>query len=180
MKLTKINDSEISKLVGTRPSIDDYQFIDENTDGYLGDQLIFCFRTDMISETLENTSKECLLDVVKKAESSNRGMIAGRVSLDKINKGKRSKIVGIVSPENFKSQVIFKDGSVSNYKISNVVNSMIVGYYDKAELRCPGEKNRPTSYNKKHPEKWQKFQDVVKEVNFIYKDLLPSQHSRQE
>lgn len=179
MQLTKIDDAVISKLVGTRPSIEGYEIIDEDTDGFLGDDLIFCFRTGVISEELENISKECLLEIVKKTESSNRGMIAGPVSLSKINKGKRSKIVGIVSPQNFKSQVIFADGSVSSYKVSNAVHSMIVGYYDKAELRVPGEKNRPTAYNKKHPEKWEKFQKVIREVSSLYQELLPDEYHDQ-
>lgn len=179
MQLTKISDDIISKLVGTRPSLEGYQLIDQDTDGFLGDDLIFCFRTEVISEELENIAKDCLLDIVKKAESSNRGIIAGPVSLQKINKGKRSKIVGLVSPENFKSQVIFQDGSISSYKVSNTVHSMIVGYYDKAELRNPGEKNRATAYNKKHPEKWEDLQQVIQEVNDLYQEYLPDEYEDQ-
>lgn len=82
--------------------------------------ILFYFRKKIIADSDLNFALSSFKSKAVKA-SSIRGKAGGYVDTQKL----AGKIVGVVSPQSFKSRVIYQDGHISDYYMSNKVNSLI-------------------------------------------------------
>jgi hypothetical protein len=153
----------------------------DKADGYLGTLLgnkdydmlinfdcdIFCEETGML--LVKFRKKQIDLDMIKNAYTSyseaatvtgNRGLSAGL---------RDDGVSGY-----FKTK---KDGTLSNYRVANNVNSGIIGFYDRT-MRQPY--CRTTSYTAGKFEKWKKCLPIVKLVSDKYRELVPDKWDIQK
>jgi len=162
------------------------KIIDEDCDIYAlinnKKKLLAKYRVEIIPEKLNDLATECFKKDAKKA-SSMRGIASGKISKKNFSKN----IIGFVSPDSYKSKVIYKDGSISKYYRANPVNSLIVGYFDQPTLKEKHEivlnnRNlcRTTKFTEQNKEKWKKSLNLIKEVDRLYKKLTPSIYKKQQ
>lgn len=138
--------------------------IDFDCDVYtLNGVLLAKFRRNVLSE---NKLLQCVKNVRDSiVKMDNRGIASGKVQLDKTRNIARSHI-----KENFKLQPITKDGRKSKYKVGNCVLNGLIGYMDRTAMMpyC-----RKTAYTKNEFEKFEKAIPFIKEVDKLYKKLIP-------
>jgi FkbM family methyltransferase len=179
---------ETEKLLGS--FLDDSHYdrvINHDADVYGLDEhgqkhILFYFRRKWITKKELDIS----LDVFKEAaetSSSARGLAGGPVDLTKIG----VNAVGLVTPGNVTSQVIFADGHISRYRVSNRVNSMIAGYYDKHKLRNKStdlSKGVPpcrlTAFTENNFDAWMKVMPMIQKINGYYELLDPDHFNAQK
>lgn len=144
-------------------------------------KLLFHYRKKAIpGEMLDNA-----IDVFKKEAhkaSSIRGVAGGVVEPSKVSPNVRE----VVSKNKYKSKVIFKDGTTTSYYVSNKVNSLIAGYFDKSKVTDRHEDIlhqrvpcRTTSFTERNTDKWRSFLPLVKLVDKHYSSLEPGTHKAQ-
>lgn len=144
--------------------------------------LVAKFRKGVISNNLCDLAIKSFKSDAKKA-TSIRGIASGKIDLKKLSKN----IVAIVSPDSYKSRVVYKSGIVSNYYIANPVNSLIVGYFDLPTLRTKSNilskklnPCRTTKFTEQYTEKWTNVLPLISKVNDLYKKLVPDKYNQQK
>jgi FkbM family methyltransferase len=161
--------------------------IDHDADVYRIDKdgnskILFYYRRQIIPDKyLKNAIKVFKKDVIK--GSSIRGKAGGTINPEMISKN----VVDVVSPDRFKSRVIYKNGEVSKYYVSNKVNSLIAGYFDKPKLSEKSnvlKKNlvpcRMTAFSEKNFDQWMTVMPLIKMVDELYSSLASSQYNEQK
>jgi len=130
----------------------------EDADVYTEDgQLLLRFRKNVLSDEKANQAFEALKDFAKRS-TTDRGIASGSA----------------------------KGTDTGNKK---PVMSNIIGYFDKwsvsqkatfkqSGIRAPSQ-CRLTSFNLKHPEKWEQVLPIIKEIDEQYKRLCPKEHANQ-
>jgi len=162
-----------------------HTLIDHDADVYWNDngtkRLLVHFRKGVIPDgMLDNAIAVFKKDALK--ASSIRGTAGGAADPSKIS----SNVKEVVSKGRYRTKVVFKDGTVSNYYVSNKVNSMIAGYFDKERVIdrkavLAGEMIpcRTTLFTQQNTDKWQSALPLLELVDQYYKQLEPETHSRQ-
>ena len=158
--------------------------IDHDADVYFKDldqwKLLISLRKGVIPDNYMTIALDSFKEEAKKA-SSIRGKAGGEVDPKKIG-GKVTKVVS----GKFRSRVEYSDGRISDYYMSNKVNSMIVGYFDKPKL---SEKHavvtegkvpcRTTAFTEKFVDKWKETLPLFKLCDELYSDIMPENHKEQ-
>lgn len=150
-----------------------------NEDGQ--DKLLFRFRKGVIpSEYLDTALQVFKKDAVK--ASSIRGKAAGPVEPGRVS----PNIEAVVSPGKFRTRVVFRDGTESKYYVSNKVNSLIAGYFDKPKL---SKKHtvltenlvpcRTTAFTEKNTAQWARVLPLITLCDRYYETLEPERHESQ-
>jgi FkbM family methyltransferase len=143
--------------------------------------LLFHFRKNVIpTDMLNNAIKIFKKDAVK--ASSIRGKAAGVVQPNKIS----PNIDHMVSKDRFRSRVVFKDGTESKYYVSNKVNSLLAGYFDKPTLAKKHEvltdglvPCRTTAFTEKNTAQWNTVLPLLQLCDNHYETLEPKTHKKQ-
>lgn len=166
--------------------IDSYsRVIREDTDVYYREggetKLLFHFRKAVIPNHMLDTALSVFKKEAVKA-SSIRGKAAGPVRPE----GVSPNIASVISPGKFKTRVVFKDGTESNYYVSNKVNSLIAGYFDKPKL---SKKHtvvqeqlvpcRTTAFTEKNEAAWHRVLPMIKKCDSLYRMLEGDRHGGQ-
>lgn len=144
-------------------------------------QTLLHLRKDVLTPELAHPALESFKKPAMKS-SSYRGVASGPLEPAKISKN----VKRVVSPGLFKSRVEYKDGTVSNYRVANKANSIIVGYFDKPTLlnRSKVLKNklipcRTTKFTKENWENWLQTLPFFQELSGYYEQISPQQWERQ-
>ena len=180
-----LNDDEVKNLEGE--FFDNFKtVIDHDADVYVQypdghKEILFHFRKNVIPDNyLQEAIKSFKSDA--KSASSIRGASGGKVNVNKLS----SNIKLVLNPNGFRSKVIYKDGHISDYYVSNKANSMIAGYFDKSKvserhntivnnlLPC-----RTTAFTEKKTEKWNRVLPLIQLADKYYHELEPSRHLEQ-
>jgi hypothetical protein len=103
--------------------------------------------------------------------NDNRGMAGGLVNPMKV---RNSAAIGVAKGVRFKE--VKKDGTISRQTRANVVNSGIIGYFDKT-ARYPY--CRQTAFNEKNISKFKGALPFIKLVDKLYADLMPLEYALQ-
>lgn len=141
---------------------------------------LFFFRKKLLSnndmKTLMNTFKTSAM----KAYNNRRGFAAGPAVPEKIS----PRVKSVLSPGSHKTKVIYNDGRISKYYLSNKVHSIIAGYFDQAKVS--DKKNlgnsmpcRTTVFTEKNTKKWDQILPVADKLDSYYKKFAPKKHSEQ-
>ena len=162
-----------------------HTLIDHDADVYWNDngkeRLLFHFRKNIIPhQLLDDAAKAFKKDALK--ASSIRGTAGGPADPTKIS----ANVKAVASPGKFRTKIIFKDGSMSNYYASNKVNSLIAGYFDKeriidrkAVLKGEMMPCRTTQFTEQNTEKWETVLPLMKRADQLYQKMEPKTHSAQ-
>jgi FkbM family methyltransferase len=159
--------------------------IDHDADVYWNDngtrRLLFHFRKGIIpGEMLDN----CIKTFKKAAQkaSSMRGHAAGPVEASRVS----ANVLEPLSANRYRSRVVFKDGTISNYYVSNKVNSLIAGYFDKPKLnkkkeilRAGAMPCRTTAFTERHTKGWESILPMITLADSLYKGMEPERHAEQ-
>jgi hypothetical protein len=185
---SQLTDDEVKELRGEFIGEDYYtEIIDDDCDVYTEDdntnyRLLFKFRKSIIEKDLAHSPIQAFKDSLTR-NTSIRGTAAGKIDATKLS----PNIMGVMSPDKFKSRVIYNDGRVSGYYTANRVQSLIAGYYDKPTLRTKSEilrtGERPcrlTAFTAKEPEKWKAVLPLLQKVDHLYNDILPDVYKRHK
>ena len=152
-----ISDAQMKNLLNTyvKPSQIDF-IIDHDADVYTKDgKLLMKFRTNVLNDYKINEFYDNIIDFAKR-ETSNRGSTSGS---NKKNVGDNPKVM-----------------------------TNIFGYFDKLApkqkmlMRQSGKKIMPVrqcKFNMDYPEKYKKTLPLLKEIDSLYKQLIPDPYSRQ-
>lgn len=156
----RLSDEEVKLLKGHLLGDKDYNLlIKTDSDVYCAEtgQCIAKFRKKIIPVNIAKQAYESLKSV--SIASSNRGASAGL-------------------KENGKSTAykIRKDGLLSNTNHAGMVNSGIIGYFDR-NARFPY--CRQTAFNEKQFEKFKKAYPIIKLVDTKYAELMPDHYALQ-
>lgn len=163
-----------------------HTIINHDADVYMTDddgvnKILFYYRKNVLFDNLlKNAISVFKKDAMK--GSSIRGKAGGVINKSMIS----SNVANIVSPDNFRSKVIYKDGKISDYYISNKVNSLIAGYFDKPKLSEKSDiiKNnaiqcRTTSFTEKNFDNWKTVIPLIKKVDNLYSKLDNDHYCKQ-
>ena len=159
--------------------------INTDADVYWNDngthRLLLHFRKKAIPKEMMDTAIKAFKKSASKA-SSLRGVAGGVADLTKMS----TNIDHVVSKGNFRTKIVFKDGKVSNYYVSNKVNSTIAGYFDKPKLSDKHEvltkgmvPCRTTIFTEKNTEAWSSVLPMLNMVDKYYKKMEPETHLAQ-
>lgn len=131
-------------------------------------------RKKIISNDIASLAITAFKDRAKKETTNSRGVASGKVDINKMS----GNIVEVLEPGKFKSKVRLSNGNVTNYKVSNTVNSMIAGYYDKPKRSSLiYEPIRLTAYCEKYPHLWQDYAiPYVEHINDLYEMIDPQDY----
>ena len=152
-----ISDEQMKNLMNTYVNPNQIDFIlDHDADVYTKDgQLLLKFRTNVLNNTKMNEFYDNIIDFAKR-ETSNRGSTSGSNTK---NVGQNPKIM-----------------------------TNIFGYFDKLApkqkmlVRNSGKKVMPVRqcrFNMDYPEKYKKTIPLLKEIDILYKELVPESYNRQ-
>jgi len=182
-----LTDQEIKKKEGLFFDEEAYsQIINESADVWIkmpdGTQkLLLKFRKGIIAKELAELPIASFKDYLSKT-SSIRGKAAGKIDLSTLSKN----IKEAVSPDNYKSRVVYKNGTISDYYVANKVHSMIAGFFDKPTLHDKSEVLRQnklpcrlTAFSKNEIEKWQAVMPLIRQVDKLYKSIYPAGYKYQ-
>jgi len=163
------------------------QIVNEDADVYTLNEddeprLLFKLRKKIIPKKLAHQP----VITFKHVNSTNyRGKATGKVDATKISSN--SNFIGYENPDSFRSKLVYKDGTVTNYYRSNTVDSMIVGYFDKPKIsnRSKVLKEgmipcRMTHFTAEHKKEWQDVLPLINEVDRLYEKLMPEQYMYQK
>ncbi len=181
-----ITTDEAKAMEGSYIPSDYYKrIIKEDADVYWNDngqqRLLMHFRKKTIpGDMLKNAITVFKKDASK--ASSLRGVAGGVADPSKMS----PNIDHVLSEGKFKTKVVFKDGKVSDYYVSNKVNSTIAGYFDKPKVLDKHEvlskgmvPCRTTIFTEKNTEAWASVLPMLKLVNKYYKEFEPATHTAQ-
>jgi FkbM family methyltransferase len=182
----ELTTEEVKKLAGSYTPESFYNLIiDHDCDVYWNDngvkKLLFHFRKGVIpNEMMENSIKVFKKEALK--ASSLRGVAGGAAEPDKIS----PNVDHVVSAGKFKSRVAFKDGTISDYYVSNKVQSIIAGYFDKPKVSDKHEvivngtiPCRTTMFTEKNFAAWETVLPLLTLVDKYYKEMQPDTHLKQ-
>lgn len=127
------------------------------------------FRKNIISVPLAGKAYKNLRNAASK--NDNRGMAGGMVSPHMV---RNAAAIGVAKGTRFRE--VKGDGTLSNQTRANVVNSGIIGYFDRG-TRFPY--CRQTAFNEKHLEKFIGSLPFIREVDRLYSELMPEQYAKQ-
>ena len=174
-----ISDSKMKLKLGHDFDRSHYRVIvNYDCDGYTKDgQLLFKFRKKVIPKGLCNKAVDSFGKYAQ-ALHENRGNAAGLLDTNK-TRGYVGKLVdkSAVSSK-YISTVTNKLGKTV---ITNLSPSNIAGFYDRPDRNTKnmGEKCRKTAFNKKHLEKWNDVVPFIKQIDKLFKKLVPDRHAKQ-
>jgi len=155
---------------------DAYQIKEDGTK-----KLLFKFRKKVLSDKL------CQIGIVnlKKAAMKthdNRGASAGVISYKKLptyaNEKNQFKRVDKFRILGYKSK---KSGKWVNNSFGNLSQSNIIGFFDKRDRNkgIDAPPCRKTKFSAEHVDKWKNITPLIKEINHMYKTLVPEQYRKQ-
>jgi hypothetical protein len=156
----RLTDAEANQLKGTLLGDKDYNVLfTQNADVFCKEtgQCIAKFRKKVIPANIASDAYDNLKSV--SVASSNRGASAGL------------KENGKATAYNIK-----KDGTLSNTNHAGMVNSGIIGYFDR-NARFPY--CRQTAFNEKQFSKFKKAYPIIKFVDTQYAELMPENYRLQ-
>ena len=156
----RLSDEEVNKLRGDLLGEKDYNILfTEDADVYCEEtgKCIAKFRKKIIPANIARDAYESVKSV--SALSSNRGSSAG-----------------LQESGNATEFKIKKDGTKSNTTHANMVNSGIIGYFDR-NPRFPY--CRQTAFNEKQFSKFKKAYPIIKLVDTKYAELMPENYKLQ-
>jgi FkbM family methyltransferase len=179
---------EVKSLEGEFLDMESFNLIiDHDADVYHIDekgvpQILFYYRKNIIPRPELNQVVSVFKDEAIRA-SSIRGKASGVVDPSQLS----SNIVGVVSPGNFKSRVIYNDGTVSKYYMSNKVNSLIAGYFDKPKISDKSQviksgaiPCRTTAFTENNWNDWTTVFPLVHRIDGLYQKLAPTKYKDQK
>jgi len=182
-----MDNQAIKKLEGTFFEESAFsQIINEDADVWVklpdgSKKLLLKFRKGIIPLEINQLPMESFKEYLSKT-SSIRGKAAGKIDLSTLS----NNIEKAVSPDNYKSRVVYKNGTVSNYYVANKVQSMIAGFFDKPTLHNKSEvlkkKQIPcrlTAFSQNEIEKWTAVLPLIRRVDSLYKRLYPTGYKYQ-
>lgn len=133
-------------------------------------ELLACFVKHCITALGAYTGYKALKGAA--VPTDNRGMAAGEFDESKSEAPGR-----IARSSNTRAKKVKLDGTVSRKNIANIVNSGIVGYFDKTS-RFPY--CRTTAYTLKNPDKFAAAVPFLREVNEVFKTHVPDRWQAQK
>jgi FkbM family methyltransferase len=145
------------------------------------ERLLFHFKkgvvpNDMLDNAITVFKKEAL------HASSIRGTAGGAADPTKIS----PNVKDVVSKGKYRTKIVFKNGTVSNYYASNKVNSLIAGYFDKSkvadrhdDLQYNRAPCRTTMFTEKNNEQWKSSLPLIELMDQYYSELEPHTHKSQ-
>ncbi len=154
---------------------DAYQIKDGKT------KLLFKFRKKVLSDKLCKVGIANLKKAAMK-KHDNRGASAGVIAYDKLpsyanekqqfDRVDKFRIIGYKSKRN---------GKWINNSFGNLSQSNIIGYFDKRDrnLGVGAPPCRKTAFSSDQVEQWDNVQPLIKQINHMYKTLVPTQHRMQ-
>jgi len=142
---------------------------------------LFFFRKGIIdNKDLKTCIQVFKADAMK--ASNSRGIAGGPIDPDQVS----SNVDRAVSPDKFKSKVVYKDGSISKYYVSNRVNSLIAGYFDKPKVSEKSEilkmhkiPCRTTAFTEQNFDKWVRVLPMIQKLDTLYSKFAPDRHAEQ-
>jgi len=170
-----MGDAEAAKLLGTFVKSGDCKHIIKNRSIDVYDKtnhkLIVSIRKGAIPKEHRDNAYDSICASAMKNKTNSRGVASGKLNFDKLPPG----VVEIVEPDKFKSQVVYDDGYVTNYKISNKVNSMICGYYNYPF----GKGKDETAFTRSNPTLWHNFKQTIVYLDYLFRYLYDSKWQKQ-
>lgn len=162
-----------------------HTLINSDADVYWNDdgkqKLLFHFRKNIIPDAMLQNAIRVFKKEAQKG-SSMRGTAGGPADPAKIS----PNVKAVVSERNWRTKVIYKDGHISKYYVSNKVTSMIAGYFDKEKLNdrkavLAGLQQpcRTTAFTEKNVAAWQSALPLIDFADQQYKGLTPETHREQ-
>lgn len=127
------------------------------------------FRKRVIPEKIAEVAYNNLRNAASK--NDNRGLAGGMVD---VNKVRNANAVGVARGTKFRE--VKRDGTLSTQQRSNIVNSGIIGFFDRG-TRYPY--CRQTAFNEKHLLKFIGALPFVRWVDKLYAELMPEQYKLQ-
>jgi hypothetical protein len=178
LKRDALTDEQTDALAGHLLGEDafDMLFVDD-VDVYKPDGALLCrFRQNVIGEA------DCLaaFPVWKDAANptGNRGYAAGQINsneeLVKIAKERGGIGIQMISPT--RARAIKHDGTLSNTNVAKLVNSGIVGFFDR-NPRFPY--CRLTAYNLSHPRRFASVMPFIQRIDKEFAALVPDRYIAQ-
>lgn len=156
----------------------DVYYYDEKTKK---DTVLLIFRKKAINIDMMKNAIHAFKKEAKKA-SSIRGKAGGRVVPELVS----GNVARIVNPKAFRSKIEYKNGTISNYYVSNKVNSMIVGYFDKEKLVDRHEVLvnglngcRTTAFTQNHSAEWKTVVPLFQYSDSLYAKYMPVNYQEQ-
>ena len=178
-----MTDSEISNKEGNYFDESHYHtIVNTDFDAYglneKGEKiLLFKLRKKCLSREFCDEAVESFREASKK-KHENRGASAGLLD--------RNKLRGYVGE--FINKGKFRTGYISNVSkikskqlVSNLAPSNIAGFYDRPDrnLKGKGAPCRLTAFNRDYVEKWNNAIPFIKNVDKVFKSLVPKRHKKQ-
>lgn len=167
----KCSDAEAAKFAGTFMTENNYDLlISEDTDVQTEDgRWLLRFRKNIIPTALAAAAYKNLRNAASK--NDNRGLASGLVNLNNV---RNPDAVGVAKGTRFRE--VKGDGTLSNQTRANIVNSGIIGYFDRG-TRFPY--CRQTAFNEKHLKKFNGALPFVRAVDKLYAQLMPEHYALQ-
>lgn len=182
-----MTEADTRALEGTFINFDPslHRIIDFDADVYHmtadGLRLLFHYRKGIIPTGMLNKSIEVFKSDAVKA-SSIRGKAGGAVEPHRVS----SNVDHVVSPGKFRTKIVYKDGTQSKYYVSNKINSLIAGYFDKPTLARKHKvltqdlvPCRTTAFTQKHINEWQSVVPMIQMCDSLYQKFEPETHKEQ-
>jgi len=175
-----LSDDEMKRHMGDFFDATYYNFfVDQSADIYTENgTLLFSLQKNVIPNYLTEKGVLSFKEAARKSRTNSRGIASGKVDLTRIN----GNVVGVTSPGKYKTNVIFDDGTISNYKVANTVPSMIAGYYDKPNRKAYNRSNIPcrkTAFTRDQVVKWEEALPLIQYVDYLYEYTYPNKYYEQ-
>lgn len=180
-----MNDIEAEHTVGQ--FINQYStVIDHDCDVYYTDstnvrKVLLIFRKNVVPIEYMKTALKVFKHDAQKA-TSIRGKAGGKVTPSLVS----ANVERVVNPQAFRSKIVYKNGQQSSYYVSNKVNSMIVGYFDKEKISerhdtIVNKLNgcRTTAFTEQHNSEWESVIPLFQCADKFYKTYMPINHDEQ-
>lgn len=176
-----MEEEEMNRCAGNFYGFEHYvDVIDSDVDVYNEDGvLLMGLRVGVIPEKICRLGKKVFMKKAKKSKSNNRGYASGKMDISKIS----SNVIGFVSPDRCKSSLKYKDGRISKYKVSNYVNSMIAGYYDKRKMMDVSKVNnvgRATTFTENNKDEWNTAIPFMEYIDLMFEKYYGEQYKKQK
>lgn len=127
------------------------------------------FRKNIIPTNIAAAAYKNLRNAASK--NDNRGLASGLVNLNSV---RNADAVGVAKGTRFRE--VKSDGTLSNQTRANLVNSGIIGYFDRS-TRYPY--CRQTAFNEKHLKKFVGALPFIRYVDKLYSELMPDHYKLQ-
>jgi hypothetical protein len=128
------------------------------------------FRKNIIPAGIAANAYKNLRNAASK--NDNRGLAGGNVDIAKV---RNPDALGVAKGTRFRE--VKGDGTLSNQTRANIVNSGIIGFFDRG-TRFPY--CRQTAFNEKHLQKFKGALPFIRYVDGLYKELMPEHYAKQK